>query len=166
VLRDTTRLVPRTLFRGVLLWVRFYYFVRDRIVGKIPLVGETLLSALHRSSEELIDSWRDQFRRRPFDIAGNMAWAHRRGTTEESEKELQQWRRRVFNTLGVAILLLFAAMTALVATGVVALLEGVLPSPHRLQLLWGLGIGSVASGFLAWLLMTWRLPRVFRARPR
>ena len=93
-------------------------------------------------------------------------WRYSRTASPGSEKKLEAWRRRVFNTLGIAILLVFVTMTTLVATGVVAILEGVLPQAPRLQLLWGLGIGSLASGFLAWLLMTWRLPRVFGARPR
>jgi hypothetical protein len=134
------------------------------VVGRIPLVGETLLSALHRSSEELIASWRDQFRRRPFDVSGNLAWVRRRGADAETEAALQQWRRRVFNTLAVAIGLLFVMTAALVGVGVAALVPESLAAGK-----WGvvkaLGLGCLLSGFIAWLWMTWKLPRVLAARP-
>ncbi len=164
VYKDTERLAPRTLFAGLMLWVRLYYTVREAVVGRIPLVGETLLSALHRSSEELIASWRDQFRRRPFDVAGNLAWVRRRGADAQTEAALQQWRRRVFNTLAVAIGFLFVMTAALVGAGVAALVPASLAAGK-----WGvaksLGLGTVLSGFLAWLWMTWKLPRVLAARP-
>jgi hypothetical protein len=164
VYKDTERLAPRTLFAGVMLWVRLYYTVREAVVGRIPLVGETLLSALHRSSEELIGSWRDQFRRRPFDVSGNLAWVRRRGADAQTEAALQQWRRRVFNTLAVAIGFLFVMTAALVATGAAALVPESLAA-GKWSIVKALGLGTVLSGFLAWLWMTWRLPRVLAARP-
>jgi hypothetical protein len=164
VYKDTERLAPRTLFAGVMLWVRLYYTVREAVVGRIPLVGETLLTALHRSSEELIASWRDQFRRRPFDVSGNLAWVRRRGADAQTEAALQQWRRRVFNTLVVAIACLFVMTAALVGAGVAVLAPESLAAGK-----WGvvkaLGLGSFLCGFLAWLWMTWKLPRVLAARP-
>ena len=164
VLKDTKRLGPRMLFQAVMLWVRLYYAVRDRIVGRIPLVGETLLSSLHRSSEELIASWRDQFRRRPFNVAGNMAWVRRRGANPETEARLERWRRRMFNNLAFSIVCLFAMVAALVAAGVVTVV------PHGLlegkwTVVKALGLGSAVFGFVAWLWMTWRMPRVLAARP-
>ena len=164
VYEDTQRLAPRTVFAGLMLWVRLYYAVREAVVGRIPLVGETLLTALHRSSEELIASWRDQFRRRPFDVSGNLAWVRRRGADPRTEAALQQWRRRVFNTLAVAIGFLFVMTAALVGAAVAALVPESLAAAK-----WGvvkaLFSGCVVAGLLAWLWMTWRLPRVLAARP-
>jgi hypothetical protein len=164
VLKDTTRFLPRVLFAALMLWVRLYYTVRDRFVGRIPLVGETLLSSLHRSSEELIESWRDQFRRRPFDVSGSFAWVRRRGSDPETEAKIQRWRRKMFNSVAVAIACLFAMVAALVLAGMTALVPAGLVA-QKWQVAKALGLGSVLFGFLAWLWMTWRLPRVLEARP-
>jgi ER-bound oxygenase mpaB/B'/Rubber oxygenase, catalytic domain len=164
VVRDTTRLVPRTLYGALMLWTRLYYTVRERLIGRIPLVGETLLTALHRASEDLIGSWRDQFRRQPFDLSGNMAWVHRRGADKETAEKLQAWRRRVFNNISFAIVCLFAMVAALVAAGVFGVIALETSRWWRVAKL--LGLGSVVSGFVAWLWMTWWLPKVLEARPR
>ena len=84
VYRDTRRLIPRVMFGLGMLWIRLYYTVRDGIIARIPLVGDNLMSTLHHAAEELIASWRDQYRRRPFDIAGNKAWVKKRGANEET----------------------------------------------------------------------------------
>jgi hypothetical protein len=155
--------VRRVLYAAVRSWIRLYYAAREGIVGRIPFVGESLLSALHRSSEELIGSWRDQFRRRPFDVSGNMAWVRPPGYSRKSEAELERWRRKIFNNLGLAVLSLFvsvALLVALLATAVV---------PHGLladkwQLMKGLALGSAVFAFGSWVWMTWRLPRIFASR--
>jgi hypothetical protein len=165
VYRDTRRLVPRVMFGLGTLWIRLYYTVRDGIVAKIPLVGDNLMSTLHHAAEELIASWRDQYRRRPFDISGNKAWVKKRGASEETGKALMAWRRRIFNNVALAIVLLFLAVAALVATGVVALVP-LAWLASKWQVVRALGTGSVLSGVLAWVVMSWRLPRVFETRPQ
>ena len=62
--------LPRLVYGAITRVLRLYYRVRNRVVGTVPVVGDALVSALHRSSEELIASWRDQFRRRPFALSG------------------------------------------------------------------------------------------------
>jgi len=164
VYRDTRRLIPRAMFGLAMLWIRLYYTVREGIVARIPLVGDNLMSTLHRAAEELIKSWRDQYRRRPFDIAGNKAWVQKRGANEETAKALMVWRRRIFNNVALAIVLLFLAVAALVATGVVTLVP-LAWLASKWQVVRALGAGSVVSGLLAWMVMSWRLPRVFAKRP-
>ena len=164
VYRDTRRLVPRALFGLLMLWIRLYYTVRDGIVARIPLLGDNLMSTLHHAAEELIESWRDQFRRKPFDIAGNKAWVKKRGADKETQEALMHWRRRIFNNVAFAIVLLFVAVAALVATGVVTLVPPSLLAGKWQVVRW-LGAGSVVSGLLAWMVMSWRLPRVFAKRP-
>jgi hypothetical protein len=165
VLQDTTRLAPRAAFNLLMLWIRFYYRVQHGLLSRIPLAGETMLSALHRASEELIASWRDQFRRQPFDLSGNLAWIRPRGADKESEARLQRWRLKMFNNLGFAIACLFAMVALLVGAGVAA----VVPS-SQLAAKWtiakGLCTGSILSAFTAWAWMTWRMPKVFDSRPR
>ena len=165
VLKDTTRVAPRALFSLLMLWIRFYYAVRNRFVGRVPLAGETLLAALHRAAEELIESWRDQYRRRPFDLSGNLAWVRRRGVDKESEARLQRWRRRMFNNLGIAIACLFAMVALLAGAGVALVIPSALLAGKWALVKW-LGLSSFASGFVAWAWMTWRMPRVFESRPR
>ncbi len=165
VLRDTTRAAPRALFSLLMLWIRFYYRVQHGLLSRIPLAGETMLSALHRASEELIESWRDQFRRRPFDLSGNLAWIRGRGAGRESEARLQRWRRRMFNNLAFAIACLFAMVALLAGAGLAAVLPSSLLA-GKWTLARAFGLGSLVSGFVAWAWMTWRMPRVFASRPR
>ncbi len=165
VLKDTTRTAPRAVFSLLMLWVRFYYLIRDRFVGRIPLVGKMLLSALHRASEELIDSWRDQFRRRPFDVSGSMAWIRRRGADKESEARLQGWRRKMFNNLAFAIACLFVMVALLAGAGVAAVVPSSLLT-EKWTLAKVLGLGSLLCGFVAWAWMKWRMHSVFESRPR
>ena len=162
--RASQKPLPRLAYGAVTLGLRLYYRVRNRVVGTVPVVGDALLSALHRSSEEIIESWRDQFRRRPFEISGGYAWVHRRGVNAETEKALMRWRSRLFNNLGFAVALLFLAAGLLVAgAAAVVLPASVLATKWSLAK--GLGLGALASGLLSWTWMTWQLPRVFAKRP-
>jgi hypothetical protein len=165
VLEDTTRAAPRALFNLLMLWIRFYYKVQHGLLSRVPLAGETMLSALHRASEELIQSWRDQFRRQPFDLSGNMAWVRKRGADKESEARLQRWRRKMLNNLAFAIVCLFAMVALLVGAGVAAVVPSSLLA-GKWALAKGLCLGSLLSAFVAWAWMTWRMPRVFDSRPR
>jgi hypothetical protein len=165
VLKDTTRAAPRALFSLLMLWIRFYYRVQHGFLSRVPLAGETMLSALHRASEELIESWRDQFRRRPFDLSGNMAWVRRRGADPETEAKLQRWRRKLFNNLAFAIVCLFVMVALLAGAGVAAFVPSSLLA-GKWTLAKSLGLGSLVSAFVAWAWMTWRMPRVFASRPR
>jgi hypothetical protein len=165
VLADTTRVAPRAAFKLLMAWIRFYYRVQHGLLSRIPLAGETMLAALHRASEELIASWRDQFRRQPFDLSGNMAWIRRRGADKESEARLQSWRLRMFNNLGFAIACLFAMVALLAGAGVAAALPSSLLAA-KWSLAKGLCLASLLSAFTAWAWMTWRMPRVFDSRPR
>jgi hypothetical protein len=154
----------RLAYGAFTLGLRLYYRVRNRVVGTVPVVGDALVSALHRSSEELIESWRDQFRRRPFEVSGGYAWVHRRGATPHTEQALMRWRSRLFNNLGLAVLLLFLAVGLVLAGAAVSVLPASL-----LAAKWswakGLGLGAVVSVALSWLWMNWQLPRVLAKRP-
>jgi hypothetical protein len=165
VLKDTTRAAPRALFNLLMLWIRFYYTVQHGLLSRVPLAGETMLSTLHRASEELIASWRDQFRRQPFDLSGNLAWIRRRGADKDSEARLQRWRRKMFNNLAFAIVCLFAMVALLAGAALAAALPSSLLA-GKWALAKGLGLGSLLSAFVAWAWMTWRMPRVFDSRPR
>lgn len=156
--------LPRLVYGAITRVLRLYYRVRNRVVGTVPVVGDALVSALHRSSEELIESWRDQFRRRPFELSGGYAWVHRRGATRETEQALMRWRSRVFNNLGFAVLLLFLAVGLVLGTAAVSVLPA---SVLAAKWSWakGLVLGAAASVALSWLWMNWQLPRVLAKRP-
>ena len=151
----TRRLLPRIAFGALMLWVRIYYGVRDRIMGRIPLIGDTLLSTLHQAAEELVASWRGEFKRRPFDVSRRIEWK-----PGEKNPKLMTWRRRIFNNVAFAVLLLFLAVVGLLGAVVTAFAPVAASVPE-----WLLG-GSVVSGVLAWIVMSWRLPRVFAKRPK
>ena len=129
-----------------------------------PWSGTPCSSALHRSSEELIESLRDQFRRRPFEVSGGFAWAHRRGATPQTEQALMRWRSRLFNNLAFAVFLLFVAVGLLLAVAVVAVLPASVLAA-KWSLAKGLGLGAAGSVVLSWLWMRWQMPRVFSKRP-
>ncbi len=131
-------------------------------MGTVPVVGDALVSALHRSSEELIESWRDQFRRRPFEVSGGYAWVHRRGATPQTEQALMRWRSRLFNNLGFAVLLLFLAVG--LAPGGGGRLGPARVGPRREVVAGrrGSGLGAVGSVALSWLWM--QLADAARAR--
>jgi len=158
------RPVPRFLYGALRSWIRIYYRMRGRIVGALPFVGHALLTALHHSSEELIASWRDQFRRKPFDLSKDMTWQRSPGFSLESAAPLERWRRRVFNNITIAVVCLFVAVALLL------LLLLTLLVPHslladKLGLLKTFGLGAVVLAGAAWFWMTWRLPRIFASRP-
>jgi hypothetical protein len=154
----------RLAYGAVTLGLRLYYRVRNRVVGTVPVVGDALVSALHRASEELIESWRDQFRRRPFELSGGYAWVHRRGANPQTEQELMRWRSRLFNNLGFAVLLLFVAVGLVLAGAVVSVLPA---SVLAAKWSWakGLVLGAVGCVAVSWLWMNWQLPRVLGKRP-
>jgi hypothetical protein len=156
--------LPRLAYGAITLGLRLYYRVRNRVVGTVPVVGDALVSALHRSSEELIESWRDQFRRRPFELSGGYAWVHRRGATPQTEQALMRWRSRVFNNLGLAVVLLFLAVGLVLAGAAVSVVPA---SVLAAKWSWakGLVLGAAGSVALSWLWMNWQLPRVLAKRP-
>jgi hypothetical protein len=154
----------RLAYGAITLGLRLYYRIRSRVAGAVPVFGDSLLASLHRSSEEIIESLRDQFRRRPFEVSGGFAWAHRRGATPQTEHALMRWRSRLFNNLAFAVFLLFLAVGLLLAVAVVAVLpESVLAAKWSLAK--QLGLGAAGSAILSWLWMRWQMPRVFSKRP-
>jgi hypothetical protein len=154
----------RLAYGAATLGLRLYYRIRRRVAGVVPVFGDSLLEALHRSSEEVIHSLRAQFRRRPFEVSGGFAWAHRRGATPQTEHALMRWRSRLFDNLFFAVFLLFLAAGLLLAMGVVAVLpESLLAAKWSLAK--GLGLGAAGSAVLSWLWMRWQMPRVFAQRP-
>jgi hypothetical protein len=163
-LRAVRRPLRRLLYGALRTWLRLYYFVRDRFVTKLPFFGEALLSALHQSSEELVESWRDQFQRRPFDLSKSMPWERTPEFTPKSEKALGRWRRKVFNSIGIAVFSLFVGVALLLAQFVLVLVpEQFLP--NKLDLLKAFVVGTIVFTGAAWLWMRWRLPRVLASRP-
>jgi hypothetical protein len=156
--------LPRLAYGAATLGLRLYYRIRSRVAGAVPVVGDSLLSALHRSSEEIIESLRDQFRRRPFEVSGGFAWVHRRGSTPQTEHALMRWRNRLFDNLVFAVFLLFLAVGLLLATAVVSVLPASVFAA-KWSLAKGLGLGAAGSTLLSWLWMRWQMPRVFAKRP-
>ena len=154
----------RLAYGAITLGLRLYYRIRRRVAGAVPVFGDSLLSALHRSSEEIIESLRAQFRRRPFEVSGGFAWAHRRGATPQTEHALMRWRSRLFNNLGFAVFLLFLAVGLLLAVAVVSVLPASVLAA-KWSLAKGLGLGAAGSAVLSWLWMRWQMPRVFSKRP-
>jgi hypothetical protein len=109
VLPEDTRRPPTWLrlgFAAALFNMKLYYAVRRVLMRAFPpfagLLGETLAQA----GDALIESWRDDYDRKPFYIPAeaDQEWRSQRGVTEAFRADLRAWRVRLFNLVvgGVA----------------------------------------------------------------
>lgn len=156
--RASRKIIPRVVIRIGLSALRIYYRLREGVLMKTPLLGGFLVPTLHESAEHLIDSWRETFRRRPFEVSEEGIWMRRRGANAELEKKLERWRQKVFNTLGLAVVFLGASVAILIPTIIWAL-----DMAWRDAGIWALV--SIALSLISGAIMKWRLPQVLEARP-
>jgi hypothetical protein len=153
------KIVPRVAIRLGLYALRVYYWLREGVLMKTPILGGFLVPTLHESAEHLIDSWRETFRRRPFEVSEDGIWLRRRGANPDLEKKLARWRQKVFNTVALAVLFLGASVASLIPTILLALDEAWEPAGT-----WA--IISIALALVSGAIMKWRLPRVLDRRPQ
>ncbi len=76
---------------------------------------------IHRTAEELVQSWRDEYQRQPFYVPTDLTtWELKRGVDAGFKAKLTGWRQRVFmNT---------AAAVAFIGIGMVLLMAAILPA--------------------------------------
>ncbi len=138
--------------------LRVYYFSRTMIFSRSRTLRSVFGQLLDHASEELIESWRGAYARRPFYVPKSAtSWTRDIGASDEFLAKLTRWRRHYFNNLAIAMALLIGAGLLFV----VALLASVFePTMLKPMMIVSLGATCFAAVFLKW-----RLPAVFARRP-
>jgi len=122
--RATRRPFARLSHGAAKLAVRGYYWLRQRLLQYLPVIGPIVTDVTTKSTDTLIDSWRDSFRRKPFYMpADATTWVPDRSVTPEYEQQLMRWRQRLFDTLAGGLASIVVAGFAFVAAVVFFLLE-------------------------------------------
>ncbi len=148
VLRGGTR-------AGLVLFYRLYAVV-DRCHFSEVVFG----TLAHRTSEELIASWRDEYQRNPFYIPTDLTtWELKRGVDAAFQARLTAWRERVFVGVFLAVALIGIGLGLLAAAGVLAALA----EWSSFRLVGACGLLALLAGLWR---MQWSLPAVFARRPR
>ncbi len=97
--------------------IRLYYRYYSDVLGASPLSSRIFGDLFSRASDELISSWRDEYRREPFYIPkDDTTWELRHGASDEFSDQLQAWRRQVL--AGIAwpmTLMMLSAVAGVVA---------------------------------------------------
>ena len=90
--------------------LRTYYWVREHVLFRLPLVGRSVSALTELAAETLIASWRDSFLRKPFYIPSQATtWVRERGVTPAFEASLMRWRRKLFDTVTAGLVFLIAS---------------------------------------------------------
>ena len=150
--------------RRAIYWVgrtglRLYYGIRTHVLRRLPTVASLFGNLLENSAHQLIESWRDAYVRRPFYVPANSTtWQRQRDAGEAFVESLRAWRRKMFNTLGLAVGQLVIAGFSFAAL-LPAWLFGTQTSVRWTAIVCAVtALGAVAT-------MKWRLPAVFAERP-
>ena len=155
------REVPiRLLFRAGLLMFRAYFLVRGILFRLSPRLAAFMGGILSNAGEDLIESWRGSYTRKPFYVPADANTWHRVPNADEGFREqVSAWRRKVFGVvaLGVGFLICssmsFGALVVTLSLGYWKL--ATVP----------LGI-SVGTFLLALIALKWLLPWISRKRPK
>lgn len=140
--------------------MRLRFWMRCNIIDRFPAFSKFMSGLIHRSGEELFQSFRDSYVREPFFIPRDSTkWIRTPGVTPEFLKKLSAWRQRLFNWL-------MGAIGCLILTAVQVLLTACACAFGQWQVALWLGGGIVVSTVLAVGIMKWKLPRVFAERPK
>lgn len=149
------QIILKVVHQTVVLYYGFYQNLLDRLPLLRPLFGDLF----HKTSDELISSWRDEYNRRPFYVPKDLTtWERRRGVDEQYMAALKQWRGQIFLGVVWPVVLIGLTFLTIIATVILLLL-------HR----W---LGAWITGGLTLVLMysaLWRmqvsLPRLYARRP-
>jgi hypothetical protein len=139
--------------------VKCYFWVRQHILRHVPVLGGVVTTITENSSNTLIDSWRDSFRREPFYIPTQATrWMPDRGVTPEYKAKLQRWRQKLFDTMLLGVASLVVAGFGIAA----AIAMFFMDMPRERNLTGAAGLAIFLFG--VFILTVW-LPRVSSHRP-
>ena len=158
--RDSRRLGTRVKFLLGLGLLHFYYFVRNLFFRRFDTLAGFMGSVFSQAGEELINSWRSAYDRRPFYVPANAStWLRSHGADEGFKNRLRAWRHKLFYTLAAGIGFLVASTLFIVIT--LALI--ILGQEAAAKIGGGVTLGSF---LIAIFILKVGLPRISRRRPR
>lgn len=136
-LEDAKLLIPEKDIKDARTWWRrvvyklagfvckLYFKLRSRWLKRLPALGQMTAGVVNKAGGELVESWRDAYRRQPFFIPKTYDSMERLpGADKEFLQKLKDWRGRVLTTAGVGLGLLGAAVLALSAAFPLWLIAG------------------------------------------
>ncbi len=158
-LKETFRFWRRPVYSIAGVLTRGFFRLKHLYLKHFTHLGGMTVNRLHEAAEHIIDSWRSAYQRRPFFVPQNATtWVRRPEVDAAYIADLKNWRRRLFSTLGIAMVLLMAAFFSLPGTLVLWLASG------QTGAIVALGVAGAA-----WLasmgLMHGRLQKIFDQRP-
>jgi hypothetical protein len=158
---DRKRAADRLFIRGFLgvgLGVlHVYYGMRNAIFRRSRLIGGFMGGIFAYAANELINSWRDEYRRRMFDVPQDATKVPE--LTEQSLAPLRIWRRRLYYTISAGVGLFVSSMLLLVVAAGFLVLGREDWARNSVWL-------TLAALILAVYFLTKRVELVARARPK
>lgn len=160
LIKETRSFWRLPIYRAASGMFRGYLVMRENWFKRFKHLGGLTANRIRQASELLIDSWRDGYTRKPFFVpADTSTWVRAPGIDEDFLLLLRQWRRRLFSNIAVALFFLIVALLSLTASLPIGLFWG-----------WTAFKSAAIVAFSSWAvslgLMQFRLPVVFKARPR
>lgn len=149
------QIVLGVFHQGAVLYYKFYQVLLSQIPVFKPLFGDLF----HRTSDELINSWRDEYNRRPFYVPRDLThWDLLRGVDQQYMEDLRQWRGRIFLGVLWPIGLIGLTFVTIAVTVVLLLL-------NQWREAWISGALTLFFLYSALWRMQVSLPRIFAQRP-
>ncbi len=168
LIADSRRIGPRFCYGVAKAAARIYFFLRNMIMPRMPMVGAFLANLLHGSGKELVESFRDSFVRQPFFIPKNATtWEEEKGATEEFHQRLDHWRQVLFRHILFSIVLLAISLFCFVPL-LYFLPNYIFWSPDSTGVrFWTAfcSIGTLVPLLSAIAIMKYQLPAIFESRP-
>jgi hypothetical protein len=113
-LQVTQRLAPRLIFALLLGLLHLYYLIRNHIFHRLPTLAAFMGSVFAQAGEALVQSWRDVYDRRPFEVPPDATdWRPMAGVREEDLLKLTAWRRQLLITIAIGLSLLIGSSLGL-----------------------------------------------------
>lgn len=160
LIKETRRFWRWPIYAVAAGFFRSYLIARENVFTRFKHLGGLTAHRIHEASELLIDSWRDGYRRKPFFVPADAStWVRSPGIDDEFLGRLRQWRRLLLSNIGIGLLFLIIAIIGLTASVPVGMISGW--NAFKTVLIF-----SVSSWGISLLWMQFRLPAVFKRRPR
>jgi len=139
---------------------KVFLHLRGKYYHRYKHLGGITANRIHEASEQLIQSWRSAYLRKPFFVPVNATqWVKKPGVDKKFTEKLRSWRRRLLNTIMISMALLAVSVFSLTTALPIWLFDG------EIALKTCLGI-AIVSWLLFYVLMNNWLPVIFSKRPQ
>ncbi len=140
--------------------VVFYYRYYQRVLAAFPISRRVFGDLFLRASDELVNSWRDEYNRQPFYVPKDAStWELRRGVDDQFSAQLSEWRGKLF--FGVLYPMVLMGISAFALCLAIVLL------PVQV---WPAFWTVLAINVVTFVAGVWRidmtLPKIFSQRPQ